>query len=179
MPAQTFYPADIHHQNYEKKHPREYQLYHKGSGREDFILKYWGYQPKKLTNLQKSVLYEDGTEPPFENEYWNNKQEGIYIDITTGDPLFCSLHKFESGTGWPSFYQPIDKERIVQMQDFSYDQHRIEIRSSEGDIHLGHLFPDGPPPTGLRYCINSAALHFVPIENMAKEGYIESIYLFR
>jgi methionine-R-sulfoxide reductase len=133
---------------------------------------------KKLTSLQYSVTQQNGTEKPFENEYWDNKKEGIYVDIVSGEPLFSSLDKFDSGCGWPSFVSPLSEENIVKKVDASHSMVRIEVRSKKGDSHLGHLFEDGPKPTGLRYCINSASLRFIYKEDLEKEGYGEFKKLF-
>ena len=132
----------------------------------------------RLTKDQYRVTRECGTETAFQNAYWDNHKAGIYVDIITGEPLFSSLDKFDSGTGWPSFTKPIAKERVVEKRDSSFGMERTEVRSSKSNSHLGHIFEDGPPPTGQRYCVNSAALRFIPVEKLKEEGYGEYLSLF-
>ncbi|MGC2062274.1 MAG: peptide-methionine (R)-S-oxide reductase MsrB [Thermodesulfovibrionales bacterium] len=203
LPAAEFYPAEEYHQDYDQKNPVRYKLYKSGSGREQFIEKTWpggqkeqntigsqqpsgvGAKPskeelkKKLTPLQYEVTQQCSTEPAFSNKYWDNKKEGIYVDVVSGEPLFSSLDKYDSGTGWPSFKQTLEPANIVEKEDNSHSMTRTEVKSRLGDSHLGHLFDDGPAPTGKRYCMNSASLRFISKEDLEKEGYGKYLRLFK
>ncbi|WP_029271188.1 peptide-methionine (R)-S-oxide reductase MsrB [Virgibacillus alimentarius] len=185
LPAKPFYKAEEAHQDYYKKQSFHYRLYKKGSGREDFLKNNW--QPKfnkanlkeQLTPIQYHVTQENGTEKPFHNEYWDNEEEGIYVDIISGEVLFTSKDKFDANCGWPSFTKPVDKYQLTEKTDSSHGMIRTEVRSRRSDSHLGHVFNDGPVDRGgLRYCMNSAAMRFIPKEKMAEEGYKNYLYLF-
>ena len=189
--ADVFYSAEEYHQDYAENNPIRYKRYRDNSGRDQYLTKIWTADTleklmtdaetfkkpsdaelrEKLTELQYQVTQHDGTEKPFDNEYWDNKQEGIYVDIVSGEPLFSSKDKYDSKTGWPSFSRPIDGAQLVEKKDRSLFSSRIEIRSPIADSHLGHVFNDGPAPTGKRYCINSASLKFIEKDKLTEQGY--------
>jgi peptide methionine sulfoxide reductase msrA/msrB len=189
VPSAAFYPAEGYHQDYYKKNPTHYYAYRRGSGRTEFLERTWqdvdlpptlGFikpaQPalqQHLDELQYQVTQHDGTERPYANSYWDHKGVGIYVDIVSGEPLFTSADKFKSGTGWPSFTQPLAEDALAEDTDYKIGVPRTEIRSKLADSHLGHVFSDGPAPTGLRYCMNSASLRFVPKKQMEPLGYGE------
>jgi peptide methionine sulfoxide reductase msrA/msrB len=183
LPATSFFPAEEYHQDFHKENSFRYKLYRQGSGRDEFIHKNWPIDKSqlktKLTDLQYHVTQESGTEAPFQNEYWCNDREGIYVDVVSGEPLFSSRDKFDSGCGWPSFTKPILSASVKEKLDQSHGMTRTEVRSKKADSHLGHVFPDGPGPNGLRYCINSASLRFISKEDLGREGYGEYSSLFK
>jgi peptide methionine sulfoxide reductase msrA/msrB len=184
LPAASFYKAEDKHQHYYKKNPFHYNLYREGSGRARFIRENWKKRKtddelrKELTPLQYEVTKNNATEPPFENEYWNHTADGIYVDIISGVPLFSSTDKYDAGCGWPSFTKPIRRIELEEKFDTSHGMRRIEVRSKASDSHLGHVFDDGPGPDRARYCMNSAALRFVPKDKLVEEGYGEFVKWF-
>ncbi len=197
--ASEFYPAEEYHQDYSEKEKDKYKRYRSGSGRDAFLEKKWNNAPnlcplpkkvslkkynqsdlqKKLTPIQFSVTQENSTEPAFHNQYWNNHREGIYVDVVSGEPLFSSLDKYDSGTGWPSFSKPLEPANVLEKDDSSYGMVRTEVRSKNANSHLGHLFEgERSSPTGQRYCMNSASMRFIPKEDLEKEGYGQYKNLF-
>jgi peptide methionine sulfoxide reductase msrA/msrB len=201
LPAVPFYPAEEYHQDYHDKHPAEYKAYKWGSGRGPFITTFWAGKPpigpagqarvaawvkpsddelrRRLTPLQYEVTQHEATEPAFDNAYWNNHEPGIYVDIVSGEPLFSSRDKFDSGTGWPSFTKPLEPANIEERAIASVVYQGAELKSRSAGSHLGHVFPDGPEPTGLRYCIDSASLRFIPAADLAAQGYGQYASLFK
>ncbi len=189
LSVKIFYPAEEYHQDYYKNNPLRYKWYRSGSGRDQFLQRVWNGQPvqektseqdlrHKLTPLQYYVTQEEGTEEPYNNEYWNNKKAGIYVDVVSGEVLFSSIDKYDSKTGWPSFSRPLEPGNIEEKVDSKLFMTRTEVRSKDAGSHLGHVFEDGPEPSGLRYCINSVALRFVPKQEMEQEGYGKYLKLF-
>jgi peptide methionine sulfoxide reductase msrA/msrB len=199
--AGPFYPAEEYHQDFYLKNPERFGPYRQNSGRLQFLERVWGDElgqemgdetttaraegtttdddlRARLTPLQYYVTQENGTEPPFDNAYWDNKSAGIYVDVVGGEPLFSSTDKYQSGSGWPSFTGPLDPDNIDEREDLTASVPRTEVRSAAADSHLGHVFSDGPEPTGQRFCINSAALRFIPVEDLEQEGYGEHLSLF-
>jgi peptide methionine sulfoxide reductase msrA/msrB len=206
LTAGAFYAAEDYHQDYAKKNPIQYGRYRLGCGRDRVLQQIWGdeagvaavpktssrggaytVKPKPadadlrrtLTPLQYEVTQHEATERPFQNEYWDNHKDGIYVDVVSGEPLFSSTDKYDSHTGWPSFTRPLEADNVTEKTDRSLFMERTEVRSAHAGSHLGHVFNDGPRPTGLRYCINSASLRFVPVDSLESEGYGQYLALFK
>ncbi|CAM4301299.1 peptide-methionine (S)-S-oxide reductase MsrA [Paenibacillus alkaliterrae] len=183
--AEKFYEAEEYHQDFHKKNPYRYKSYRSGSGRDRFLNEHWAIKKdsaelkKNLTPLQYEVTQNNATERPFQNEFWDFEEDGIYVDIVSGEPLFTSKEKFDSNCGWPSFTKPVINLNVKEVVDTTHGMVRTEVRSRKADSHLGHVFNDGPGPNGLRYCINSASLRFIPKDKLEMEGYGEYASLFK